>query len=164
MDFNGRFWQLEKAHIEPKTLQKPHPPIWFGARKEPALRRAVRMGNGWMGAGSSTISGFKESLSKVRSYLDEDKQDSSNFAISKRLYIAVDKDKEGASRKVQEWFSRYYGDASLGPKVTIFGPEEECIEKLGELAAEDLDLIMLNPVYDLPQQANTLARDIIPKL
>lgn len=164
VDFHGRFWSLEKAAIEPKPMQKPHPPIWFGARKEPALRRAVKMGNGWMGAGSSTLSGFKEALGNVRSYLDQAGKDPAGFSISKRLYIAVDKDKESASRKVQEWFGRYYGDASLGPKVTVFGSAEECIEKLSELVEEAPDMIMLNPIYNLPEQADTLAKDIIPNL
>src|SRR5579864_1210950 len=27
--FNGRFWQLEHASMNPKPFQKPHPPIWF---------------------------------------------------------------------------------------------------------------------------------------
>jgi len=31
VDFDGRFWQLKDAAMEPKPFQKPHPPIWFGA-------------------------------------------------------------------------------------------------------------------------------------
>lgn len=30
MDFNGKYYQLEKISIEPKPLQKPHPPIFIG--------------------------------------------------------------------------------------------------------------------------------------
>src|SRR5882724_3351584 len=26
--FNGRFWQLDGAAMEPKPYQKPHPPVW----------------------------------------------------------------------------------------------------------------------------------------
>src|SRR5216683_2635838 len=31
VNFDGRFWQLKDAGMEPKPFQKPHPPIWFGA-------------------------------------------------------------------------------------------------------------------------------------
>ena len=164
VDFQGRFWQLNKLTIEPKPLQKPHPPIWFGAHAAAALKRAVRMGDGWMGAGSSSTPAFKEALKTIRGYLDEDGRNPASFPLAKRVYIAVDRDKEGASRKLQEWFAKYYGDAALALKVSIFGPEEECIERLGEIVSEDLDLIMFNPVYDLLDQAARLARDIIPKL
>src|SRR5215468_8029253 len=27
--FNGEFWQLKDAAMEPKPAQKPHPPVWF---------------------------------------------------------------------------------------------------------------------------------------
>jgi alkanesulfonate monooxygenase SsuD/methylene tetrahydromethanopterin reductase-like flavin-dependent oxidoreductase (luciferase family) len=30
--------------MEPKPVQKPYPPIWFGGRAEAALRRAVEFG------------------------------------------------------------------------------------------------------------------------
>jgi probable F420-dependent oxidoreductase len=50
--FDGEFWQLKDAAMEPKPWQKPHPPLWFGAAGPAALRRAVRMGDGFFGAGS----------------------------------------------------------------------------------------------------------------
>ena len=52
--FDGEFWQLNDAAMEPKPLQKPHPPVWIGATGEPALRRAVRLGDGFFGSGSSS--------------------------------------------------------------------------------------------------------------
>src|SRR5437773_6963812 len=42
VNFDGRFWQLKDAGMEPKPFQKPHPPIWFGASHPDALRRAAR--------------------------------------------------------------------------------------------------------------------------
>ena len=45
--FEGRFWQLDGATMEPKPFQKPNPPIWFGANHPAALRRAVRYGDGF---------------------------------------------------------------------------------------------------------------------
>ncbi|MCI0863994.1 MAG: LLM class flavin-dependent oxidoreductase, partial [Chloroflexi bacterium] len=29
--FQGEFWQLDGLKMEPKPIQKPHPPIWLGA-------------------------------------------------------------------------------------------------------------------------------------
>ena len=55
-DYQGQLWQLDGIHMEPKPVQQPHPPIWFGGSHPAALRRAVRHGNGWMGAGSSSTS------------------------------------------------------------------------------------------------------------
>lgn len=54
VNFDGRFWQLNDAAMEPKPFQKPHPPIWFGGGHPDALRRAARLADGFIGAGSST--------------------------------------------------------------------------------------------------------------
>src|SRR5881396_4044576 len=39
--FEGEFFKLQNASMEPKPLQKPHPPLWFGGHHPNALRRAV---------------------------------------------------------------------------------------------------------------------------
>ena len=38
--FDGRFWQVREAGMEPKPFQKPFPPLWFGGGHPNALRRA----------------------------------------------------------------------------------------------------------------------------
>ncbi len=42
--FSGRFTQVQELSLYPKPVQRPHPPIWIGARTEKAARRAARMG------------------------------------------------------------------------------------------------------------------------
>ena len=90
---NGEFWQFENVAMEPKPMQKPHPPLWFGAREAVALKRAARLGDGWMGAGSSSSADFVAAGRAVTGFLDEAKRDANEFPISKRVYIAVDDDR-----------------------------------------------------------------------
>ena len=52
-DVDGRFWRAQGLAMEPKPLQKPCPPIWLGGSHPDALRRAVRLGDGFIGAGST---------------------------------------------------------------------------------------------------------------
>ena len=67
--FDGRFWQLEGASMEPKPFQKPGPPMWFGGSHPNAIRRAVRYGDGFFGAGSSTTAAFAEQVKVLREVL-----------------------------------------------------------------------------------------------
>ena len=46
----------------------------------------------------------------------------------------------------------------------MFGSEEEVIDGLGRIMEEDPDIIMFNPVFDLIEHAERLAKDIVPKL
>jgi len=69
--FSGEFWRFENVPMEPKPLQKPHLPLRFGAREPVALKRAVRHGEGWMGAGSSSSADLVKQVAEIRRFLDE---------------------------------------------------------------------------------------------
>tara|TARA_B100000315_G_scaffold1024_1_gene949 strand:+ start:410 stop:1363 length:954 start_codon:yes stop_codon:yes gene_type:complete len=49
--FQGKHYQLSGSGFQPKPVQKPHPPIWIGGHTGPAIRRAARLGDGWVPIG-----------------------------------------------------------------------------------------------------------------
>jgi len=161
---NGQFWRFEKVPMEPKPIQQPHPPIWFGAREPVALKRAVRHGDGWMGAGSSSTKDFVQQYGVLRHLLDEAGRDPETFAISKRVYLAVDDDRDRAQRRLREWFANRYRNADMGSRVSIWGGRAECIDKLGELVRAGARHLMLNPVFDELEHLELLAREVMPHL
>lgn len=48
VSFSGRRYQLEGIAVTPKPLQQPHPPIWLGGSSASGVRRAARLGDGWI--------------------------------------------------------------------------------------------------------------------
>jgi probable F420-dependent oxidoreductase len=46
LDWHGRFYEIADVSLEPKPVQKPHPPIVFGAVSEVGARRAARTSDG----------------------------------------------------------------------------------------------------------------------
>jgi probable F420-dependent oxidoreductase len=46
LDWHGRFFEISDVSLEPKPVQRPHPPIVFGAVTEAGARRAARTSNG----------------------------------------------------------------------------------------------------------------------
>ena len=69
--FHGRFRDVDGLPVQPKPVQRPHPPIWFGGLAPKALARAVRHGDSFLGAGSSTTESFAGAVKIVRSELAE---------------------------------------------------------------------------------------------
>src|SRR5215469_4445992 len=151
------FWQFENVPMEPKSVQKPHPPLWFGARDAIGLRRAARLGQGWMGAGSSSSADFVQQIGLLRRFLDEEKRDPAKFAVSKRVYIAVDDNRNRAERRLQEWFGVRYKRAEMATRVSLWGSMQECIDKLNELVRAGAHHLMLNPVFDEMEHLEVLA-------
>jgi len=46
-EFDGKYVKFGNAGFEPKPVQKPHPPIWFGGDAQPVLTRVAKFGTGW---------------------------------------------------------------------------------------------------------------------
>ena len=162
--FEGKFWQIEKASLLPRPFQKPHPPVWFGANSPAALKRAVKHGSGFIGAGSSSSGDFKFKVQTVLSALAEAKKDSADFMIGKRVYLAVDRDRERAAKRLREWFGLFYGQADLADRVAVWGSAEECVERLREIVAAGARLLLLNPVFDMMEQMEVLASEVVPRV
>jgi len=162
--FDGRFWKLADVGMEPKPLQKPHPPLWFGAHHPNALRRAVALGDGFMGAGSLSTAGFAAEVVLLRTLLAEAGRDPARFPVAKRVYIAVDEDRARAGRRLGEWFGAFYGRPEMAEKVAVWGGPQECIDRLGDVIEAGARMLLLNPVFDELAQLERLASDVAPKL
>jgi probable F420-dependent oxidoreductase len=48
-EFHGAFYDFPPSGFEPKPVQRPRPPLLLGGNTPPALRRAVALGDGWLG-------------------------------------------------------------------------------------------------------------------
>ena len=162
--FQGEFWQLNGLKMEPKPLQKPHPPIWLGARHINALRRAVRHGDGWMGAGSSDTASFVTAVDQTKMYLEEADRDPGSFTISKRVYVAVDNDEDRAEGRLKEWFGKRYGNADMASQVSVWGSTAKVTEKLAKVTEAGAEMVLLNPAFDDMEHLDALAEEVIPNL
>jgi len=161
---SSTFWQFQNVAMEPKPVQRPHPPIWFGARQAPALRRAVHHGNGWMGAGSSSTADFIEQYGTLRRFLDEAQRDPATFATSKRVYLAVDNDRNRAERRLREWCGVRYRSADMGSQCGVWGSTAECTEKLAAIVRAGAQHLLLNPMFDDMEHLELLAQEVMPHL
>ena len=161
--FSGVFWDFENVPMEPKPVQNPLP-LWFGGHAEPALRRAVALGQGWMGAGSSSTERFIKEFGRITRFLDEANRDPNTFAVSKRVYLAVDDDRDRAERRLREFFAVRYNNPDLATQVAIWGGRQEIIDKLSEVTNAGAQHLVLNPVFDETEHLELLAQEVMPKI
>lgn len=58
--YAGEHFSFDGAVFEPKPVQQPHPPILVGGESKAALRRAARLGDGWIGMGHTLDSAVQQ--------------------------------------------------------------------------------------------------------
>ena len=163
--FDGEFWQLTDAPMEPKPFQKPFPPVWLGGSAPTALRRAVRLGNGFFGAGSTPTAKFADQVQIVREALNESGRPARDFPIAKRVYVAVDEDAGRARKRMNAELERLYGFRSEGIEAAaVAGAPADCARELQKVAEAGAELILFTPMFEPAAQAERLAASVIPLL
>jgi alkanesulfonate monooxygenase SsuD/methylene tetrahydromethanopterin reductase-like flavin-dependent oxidoreductase (luciferase family) len=151
--------------MEPKPFQKPYPPVWVGGSGRTALLRAVRIGDGFFGAGSTPTAKFAEQVQIVRGALAEAGRPAADFPIAKRVYVAVDEDAGRARDRMNAALERLYGRRVADIEAAaVTGPPGDCVRELREVAKAGAELILFTAMFDQAGQAERLAAEIIPQL
>ena len=163
INFDGEWFKLDGASMEPKPVQKPHPPVWFGGSAPAGMRRAVRHGNGFMGAGSQTPAQFAEQVRVVREELSAQGRDPDTFRIGKRVYVHVDDDEARGRQVLDDALTRHYGRGGWSEHI-LAGPPDTCIAGIRAVADAGAELILLNSLVDDAEQLERLAAEVIPAL
>jgi len=154
--FHGRFYNLDNEEMSPKPVQQPMP-IWMGVGHPNAVRRTVRLADGWMGSGGSSIAQFQESVPILKRALEERGRDPASFPISKRIFMMVDDNAATARRLLDRWFTEVYHNPPGTDASGIHGTPEQVRERLEEVVGMGANHLMLNPVSNYVEQVDALA-------
>jgi len=160
---DGQFWKLSNQGMQPRPLQKPRIPVFLGGHSEPAMRRAIRLADGWMAAGSTSSEESLVDLAKMQSYLAEAGVDPKSFWLSKRIYIAVEDDGTKARQKLNAALSYQYGGRDQS-RVGLAATPSEAVAWLGRFSDAGVNHILLNPCYEHESQMEILATKVVPQL
>ena len=152
--------------MEPKPLQRPHPPVIFGGQHENALRRAAQLADGYMGAGPTTTKDFAGHVRLLDKFLDDQNRNAAEFPISKRVYLHIDDDAARAKHVLDTFFTERYpwmikSNPDFVADICVWGPPEQCVQGLKEVVAAGAEMIVLNPIQDFVPQFERLATQVV---
>ena len=66
VEFHGEFYEVPRAHVDPRPVQRPHPPLLLGGGVEAALRRAGRLADGWISGSGQDLESIGEAIEVVK--------------------------------------------------------------------------------------------------
>ncbi|HXG49955.1 MAG TPA: LLM class flavin-dependent oxidoreductase [candidate division Zixibacteria bacterium] len=86
--FRGKHYRVENATVTPRPLQRPRPPIWFGAWTEAALRRAARFGDAWLAGPSAALGELSPCARLYREACAENGRGAGEVALFRYVFVA----------------------------------------------------------------------------
>jgi probable F420-dependent oxidoreductase len=131
--FSGRWHNIPDAGINPVPLQRLIP-IWFGGRAERALRRAARLGDGWI-LTYRTPEEAAPHVDLLARYLEEAGRGWNNFGLDVRIQYG-DGDTHVWGKNIQGWLARGATYASVNTMGSGFSGPEDHIKAIRRFAME----------------------------
>jgi probable F420-dependent oxidoreductase len=96
-EFHGEHYTLPKSILQPKPVQRPHPPIYMGAYAPSALARVGRLTSGWMPTGVP-LSAMGPMMDQVRQHAREAGRDPDALELLVWAFVAVQDRPAGEGR------------------------------------------------------------------
>jgi probable F420-dependent oxidoreductase len=178
VSYEGRYYHFEHLTIEPKPVQKPHPPIWIGGGTQPSekiygegvdtitpvLRRIAKYAETWVPHSSATAEMVAGDWTRIREFMTEFGRDPDSMrrVYSNFVHILQPGEKpETAAPK----FAVYSGmDLPYWQEFYLLGEAEEVAERIrGKIAAlGGVDHLILNPLDWDPASIEVLAERVLP--
>ena len=165
VSYAGRFNTLNGVSIDPPPVQSP-PPIWVAGRRDVAMRRAARYGDGWLPY-MYTPEQLAASIAKIRGFGEEAGRDLDGFRFGLYIFTAVHEDGDRAREMAISRLSRQYAQdfSGLVGKYALAGTPEEVRGRLGEYIDAGASLVMLSsacPDEHIDENIRLVAEEVIP--
>ncbi|MDA0637736.1 LLM class flavin-dependent oxidoreductase [Nonomuraea sp. MCN248] len=159
---DGPIWPCAGVTITPRPAAPP--PLWVGGGSVPALRRALRLGSGWVAAGRQPTARFAELAARLPEVAAEEGRPLGSFSVAKRVYLLVEPDRARAHRTIDDWFTGFYGTPDRGREATVHGDVATCAAQLAELARLGVTDLILHPLDESPRHEAAVLGELLPAL
>jgi alkanesulfonate monooxygenase len=178
--YRGRYYQFADLTIDPKPVQRPHPPIWIGggtqpsekiyaqrvASIDPVLRRIAKYARTWVPHSSSTAEMVRGDWEKIQRFMGEIGRRPEEMSKVYSNFIWVLKPGETPESAIPR-FQVYSGmDLPYWREFYLLGEAEELalrirakIDTLG-----GCEWVVLNPLDWSIEQLELLAGEVLPRV
>jgi probable F420-dependent oxidoreductase len=129
--FQGRFFSFSGIRIEPGPVQPGGPPLWVGGRSQAAIRRAARLGDGWMPIWVSPTR-FAEGCAQLPERLAR--------AVTLPAHVG---DKRWLYEHLRQRYSGDFGEHVVD-RYCVAGAPEECAARVREYVDAGAQHIVFN--------------------
>jgi probable F420-dependent oxidoreductase len=160
--FQGRHFSFRDVAVTPKPVQQPGPPIWIGGRSDAALRRAGRLGDGWLPS-AITPQEAGQGIEAIRRYAAQAGRQVPEDHYGAYLTCAIADTRAEAERLFSSTPVRRREDAPLFAYCAA-GAAEDIIARIQEYGDRGVTKFVLRPACPPDawvSQVERLAREVI---
>jgi probable F420-dependent oxidoreductase len=180
VSYQGQFYRFEDLSIDPKPIQRPHPPIWIGGGTQPSekiygqqvdtirpvLRRIAKYAATWVPHSSATAEMVASDWAVIREEMAGFGRDPDALTKVYSNFIYVLRPGESADAAAAK-FRVFSGmDLDYWREFYLLGEAEVVAERIRAKieALGGVEHVILNPLDWDPDALERIASDVLPRL
>jgi probable F420-dependent oxidoreductase len=172
---HGRFFDFEDIELRPvhppdaaaAAMQPGGPPLLVSGRKTPSMRRAARLGDGWMPYLLSPAA-YARSVQTIQEEATAAGRDLKGFEWMMYLYCSVRKDGDRARDDVAGFLGGAYGDkpSAMLDRIAPAGTPDEVARRMQEYVDAGVRHFIVSPAahQDTLEVVQLAAEEVLPRL
>jgi F420-dependent oxidoreductase-like protein len=153
--FHGRYFHVEGAILEPKPVQKPHPPVMIaGGGEQMTLRAVAQLGDACnVGGDLATV---RHKLAVLRSHCDAAQRDYARIEKTFNYSWLLARDDAAVAAKRERLAAR-------GPLRGFVGTVSEAVDLIGQYQDAGVDLLINSDYRNDVETRELFASDVMPQ-
>lgn len=162
VSFDGKYFRLKNATLEPKPFQKPHPPVWVGGNSKTIRALIAETANGWIPV-LPTPEQVASGVSEIKGRMEQSGRDLAKLKVAYGgSGCALIAENEELVKKLAEPLIRSIGE-SIEKLACLIGTPEQCVEKIERYCDAGAQEIVVG-FYDFPSPTGMrlFAESVIP--
>jgi probable F420-dependent oxidoreductase len=172
---HGRFFRFDDAELRPvlppgaaaPAMREGGPPLLVSGRKEPAMRRAARLGDGWMPYLVSPDA-YARSVRTITEEARKAGRDLTGFEWMIYLYCSIRRDGDRARDDVAAFIGKGYGGtpAAMLERIAPAGTPEQVAARLQDYVDAGVRHVVISPAAarDTLEVVTLAATEVLPRL
>jgi probable F420-dependent oxidoreductase len=162
---DGPFYPMTDVKLHPPPVQVGGPPIVVAGRKDPAMRRAALLGDGWMPYLYSPRR-YASSVARIRDLADEVGRNLDLFEWYAFIFVNVHRDGRRARREAAKMMGGTYDQDfnHMVDSVAAAGTAEEVLEKVEQFVAAGARHLIFLPATRQTADYDAIVRELVEEV
>jgi len=165
VEHHGPFHDFGPVKIEPKPVRPGGPPIIVGGRKAVSMRRAGRLGDGYI-SHMCDVETYASNLRAIGAHARVAGRAGRPFHTAALLFTVLDDSYEAAHERAAKLLGTIYNTdfREASKRYCLLGKPEDCLDQLRKFARAGCRHFVLSGLSDPDEIIERATRDMIPAL
>jgi probable F420-dependent oxidoreductase len=161
----GEHYSFGKVKIEPKPVREGGPPIIIGGRKAISMKRAGRLGDGYI-SHMCDVDTYASNLAQIAQHAKAVGRQDRPFQTAALLFTVLDDSYEAAHQRAAKMLGTIYNTdfTEAAKRYCLLGKPEDCLEQMRKFAQAGCRHFVMSALSDPDEIIERASTEMITEL